>query len=119
MATLEFALLLAATWIVAGNWVCAIIGFWNKWHGIDRSASLVPAVSAILVALAWLIGPRDGRHWIFIIPAVDIGCWVVLWLPFWLMLGGEKRCEALTATDQNGGSIAGSKDSEPMNESQS
>lgn len=120
VVTLRFILLLAATLVVVINWSCVIVSCRNKRRGIDRHHSVVPVVSAILVVVvAWLIGPQDGRHWMFFIPVVDIGNLMVLWLPVWLMLGGPKRNEAPGSTDPSDQPPADSEDLETGNDNRS
>lgn len=108
-------LLFAAVSVVVMNWGCVIVSFRNERREIDRHHSTVPLVSVILTVVAWLMIPWDGRHWLFIIPAADIGNLMVLWFPFWLMLGGPRRSTAADSTDPSDERPASSEDSEAEN----
>lgn len=79
---LAMLILLCAVCAVALNWGCVIASIRNKRHGIDRHHSTVPVVSFILVGLAHVIYPRPDKHWMILIPVLDIGNWSLLALPF-------------------------------------
>lgn len=74
-------LLLLAVHVVVVNWACVGLTVWNKARGVDRRHSLVPVVSLLLVAVAWLVSPWTARSRMFWVPAVDIGTWLVVWIP--------------------------------------
>ncbi len=78
-------LLLLAGYVAAVNWGCAIVSQINRRKGIDRHHSFVPLISVFLSGFAYFVCPRSGRNWVFVVPLCDIGNWVVLWLPFWLL----------------------------------
>jgi hypothetical protein len=116
---LAILLLLATVYVVACNWGCVIVSSRNERRGIDRHHSTVPLLSVILTVAAWLISPWNGRHWLFAIPALDIANWMLLWLPVWLVLGGQQQTAAITSTDQNDEAITDYEDSKTVNDSES
>jgi hypothetical protein len=74
--------LLAAGYIIAMNWICIVLSQRNKKRMVDRHYSTVPFVSILLAYLAYILYPHSGKNWIGIVPLLDIGNWVLLWLPF-------------------------------------
>lgn len=84
-------LLLLAAFVVVMNWRCALVSLRNKRRGIDRHHSMVPLVSIVLAALAYLIYPRPDMMWLFAIPLLDIANWNLLWLPVVLFRQAVKR----------------------------
>lgn len=46
----------------------------------------VPFVSISLTALAAYIHPGEENSWMLLIPLADIATWLVVILPFWLMV---------------------------------
>ena len=98
-----FALALLTTTVV-GNWQVAIINGINRRKGIDRSHSLVPLLSLLFALLAYILCQRSWRHWIWLIPACDIGYWIVLFLPLgFIKKAWLKRMSAIAADKANEG----------------
>lgn len=100
---LAIILLLLAGYIVAMNWGCVAASIRNKKRGIDRHHSTVPIVSFILVALAHLVYPRPEKNWMIVIPLVDIGNWILLWLPNGLIQEWRKRKSTEAGAPPNDG----------------
>ena len=86
-----FAILLFAACIAAMNWSCLIAGMRNKRHGIDRRHSMVPVVSLVAAALAYLIHPRPAGAWAFAVPLLDIANWHLLRLPIAIFREARKK----------------------------
>ena len=71
--------LLIAVSVGIANWGCVIASERNRRKGIDRHHSVVPAVSLLLAgAVAYPLYPFTPRWWIWLIPALDIGTWLLL-----------------------------------------
>ena len=63
----------------------------NRRRGIDKHYSPGPVISAVLAVIAYIVYPFTPKGWIFIIPAMDIGNWMVLiGLPVAIMGGAFK-----------------------------
>jgi hypothetical protein len=60
------------------NWGCVIATARNKRKGIDKHHSTVLLVSIICTSLAYMV---SHNAWVWIIPAVDIANWQLLWFP--------------------------------------
>ena len=89
------AMLLAA-YIVVMNWGCVIASELNKRKGIDKHHSTVPLISLILAGvIAYPVYPFCPKWWIGIIPAVDIGNWMlIIGLPWAIAQGMFKKGES-------------------------
>lgn len=85
------AMLLAA-YIVVMNWGCVIASERNKRKGIAKHHSTVPLFSLLLTGMiAYPLYPFSPKWWIGIIPAVDIGNWMlIIGLP-WAIVHGMFR----------------------------
>ncbi len=85
--------MLLAAYIVVMNWGCVIASERNKRKGIDKHHSTVPFISLILAGvLAYPLYPFTPKWWIGIIPAVDIGNWMlVIGLPWAIARGAFKK----------------------------
>ncbi len=91
-ASASIVLLLLAAYIVVMNWSCVIANGWNKRKGIDKHHSTGPLISLILAGFAFLLYPFTPKGWIGIIPAVDIGNWILLiGLPWAIARGAFKK----------------------------
>lgn len=76
-------LLLFAGYMAMMNWGCVIASMRKRRKGIDKHHSTVPLISLILSALAYAVYPFTPKGWIGIIPALDIGNWMlVIGLPW-------------------------------------
>ncbi len=86
-------LMLMAGFVVVMNWGYVIANEWNKRKGIDRYYSTVPLVSFFLAGiLAYQLYPFSPKAWIALIPALDIGNWILLiGLPTAIARGALKR----------------------------
>lgn len=73
------------------NLGCVIATSRNKRKGIDKHHSTVPIVSAFLAGIAYLVYPFAPKVWIWIIPAIDIGNWGLLWLPVMVLKRGRNE----------------------------
>ena len=51
-----------------------------------RVVGTIPLLSIALTALAAFIHPGPEKRWMLLIPLADIATWLVVILPFWLML---------------------------------
>jgi hypothetical protein len=83
--------LLAAGYIILINWTCAVLTRRNKKRGINRHYSTVPFVTIPLAYLAYILYPYQGGKWIGITPILDVGNWMLLWLPIAFLGGAERR----------------------------
>lgn len=73
------------------NWGCVIASMRNKRRGIDKHHSTVPLISLIAAGLAYFICPHHSKIWIGLIPALDIGNWMlVIGLPVAIAKGAFK-----------------------------
>lgn len=77
--------LLAAIYVVVGNWACLIATLRNKRKGIDQHHSMVPVVSVILAVLGMLFFPFPKGMWILVIPLADVSLWNLLFFPFFII----------------------------------
>ncbi|OGV66198.1 MAG: hypothetical protein A2283_06635 [Lentisphaerae bacterium RIFOXYA12_FULL_48_11] len=85
-------IMLFAASICAMNWGCVIISMRNKKNGTDKHQSTVPLVSLILAMLVNLLYPFTQKWWIWIIPVIDIGNWMlVVGLPRAIAKGAFKK----------------------------
>ena len=85
-------LILLAACIVVMNWSCVIASGINRRRGIDKHHSTGPLVSLILAAMAYPLFPFAPKWWIGIIPAVDIGNWMlIIGLPWAVAHGMFKK----------------------------
>ncbi len=85
--------ILISVYILIMNWGCVIKNIRNKRKGIDRHHSTVPLVSIVFaVALAYPLYPYTPKWWIFIIPILDIGNWIlIIGLPWAIYKGAFRR----------------------------
>lgn len=72
---------LAAGYVLAMNWWCVIATKRNERRGIDKHHSTVPLVTLILAGIAYRAFPLTAKAWIGVVPALDIGNWMLLCLP--------------------------------------
>lgn len=102
-------LMLLAAYIVVMNWGCVVVSERNKRRGIDRHHSTVPLISLILAGLAFPLFPFTPRVWIAIIPAVDIGNWMLLiGLPVAIIQGAFRKGSPNTGLNRTDDPRAGS-----------
>ena len=101
---LTIVILLFAAYIVVMNWGFVFVSSRNRRRGIDRHHSTVPVVTLVLVALAYLLYPRQDKSWMIVIPLLDIANWSLLWLP--VVLIREARRKRIT---EPGGAANGSQ----------
>jgi|SRR5215471_9630514 len=83
---LSIIVLLAAGYVIVMNWICLVLSQRNKKRGINRHYSTVPFVTILLACLAYILYPYQGKKWIGVTPILDVGNWMLLWLPrafFW------------------------------------
>lgn len=84
--------MLLVVFVMVMNWVCVIASERNKRRGIDKHVSTVPLISFLLASVAYEIYPFIPKAWIGIIPAMDIGNWVlVIGLPWAIAKGAFKK----------------------------
>jgi hypothetical protein len=90
-------LLLLGALVAVINWRCVIVSMRNKRKGIDRHHSTVPLISLITTGFASFIYPLELKSWIGLIPALDLGNWMLLvGLPIAIAQGAFKRKEKNT-----------------------
>ena len=78
-ASIAGIVMLLAAHIAVMNWRCVIASEINKRKGIDKHHSTVPLISLILAGVvAYPLYPFTPKWWIGIIPAVDIGTWMLI-----------------------------------------
>jgi hypothetical protein len=82
---LSIVVLLAALYVVVGNWCAAIISIRNSRRGIDQHHSTVPFISFIPTLFGICLFPHpDKAAWMLAVPILDIGN---LNLLFFLLFG--------------------------------
>lgn len=91
LASIAVLLLALAGYVVAMNWMCLYFSYRNVRHGIAKQHSMVPLVSLVLVALAWMLHDPHAMPWLpessfWAIALADISLWSTLWLPVFLLL---------------------------------
>lgn len=86
-------LILLGVLVVWMNWWCVRASTRNKRRGIDKHHSTVPVVSFIFTGvLAYPLFPYEPKWWISIIPAFDIGNWMlIIGLPWVITQGMMKK----------------------------
>ena len=91
-ATIAGIAMLLAVYVVVGNWGCVIASERNKRKGINKHHSTIPLISLILAGIiAYLLYPFTPKWWIGIIPALDIGNWIlIIGLPWAIATGTFK-----------------------------
>ena len=98
--TIAIILMFLAGYIVMMNWGCVIVSMLNKRRRIDRHHSTVPLISFLLTAVAFEVYPFMPKGWIGIIPAVDIGNWMlIIGLPCAIATGAFKKGPLNQASD--------------------
>jgi len=78
---LSIIVLLAAGYVIVMNWISVVLSLRNKKRGINRHYSTVPFVTILLAYLAYILYPYQVKKWIGITPILDVGNWMLLWLP--------------------------------------
>lgn len=59
------------------NWRCVVLSMRNKRNGINKHYSIVPLLSLITCGLAYLICPIEPRVWVWAVPVLDPGNWIL------------------------------------------
>ena len=92
-AIVAVIVLILAAYIAVMNWGCVIASEINRRKGIDKHHSVVPALSLIFAGvLAYPLYPFTPKWWIGLIPAFDIGTWVlIIGLPWAIATGMFKK----------------------------
>lgn len=91
-ANIAIILLLLACLMVVMNWSCVIASERNKRRGIQKHVSTVPLLSLIFAGLAHTLSPWTPKWWIAIIPAGDIGNWMLaIGFPWAIATGAFKK----------------------------
>jgi hypothetical protein len=108
-------LMLMAGYVAVMNWGCVIASEHNRRRGIQKHHSTVPLISLILTALAFEIYPRTPKGWIGIIPAADIGNWMlIIGLPWAIAKGMFKKGTPNQASEATSGSAPGAPPEAPQ-----
>ncbi|MEZ5989389.1 MAG: hypothetical protein R3F30_09745 [Planctomycetota bacterium] len=90
-AALAIALVLLGLYFIAANWACVLVSLRNRRRGIPRHHPVMPLLSVFASIGALVLYPWSPATWILLIPAVDIGNWVlVIGLP-WSIAAGSFR----------------------------
>ena len=107
---LALAFMLMALYIAAMNWGCVIVSMRNRRNGIDKYHSPVPLVSLIFAYLSYLAYPNKPASWIGLIPALDVGNWLLLWLPviWWREFRENRKTEPNDPSNPHSPSAQGS-----------
>jgi hypothetical protein len=85
-------LVLIAAYVAVMNWGCAVASAWNRRKGIDRYHSTVPLISLAAAGLAYFTCPFGPKRWIMLIPALDLGNWILaVGLPVAIAKGARRR----------------------------
>ena len=91
-AAISIILMLLAAYFVVINWICVIASELNHRRGIPKHYSTGPLISLLLAAVAFAVYPFTPKAWIGIIPAVDIGNWVlIIGLPWAIAIGAFEK----------------------------
>lgn len=99
-ASIAVVLLLLACLMVIVNWSCVIASERNRRKGIKKHVSTVPLLSLIFAGLAHTLYPWTPKGWIAIIPAADIGNWMlIIGLPWAIATGAFKKGPPNQASD--------------------
>ena len=96
-------LMLLASYVILVNWGCVIASRRNSRKGIDRHHSMVSGISLILAGIAYPLYPFMPKWWIGLIPAFDIGTWMlIIGLPWAIVQGAfkSKKEQPNKTTDQ-------------------
>jgi len=85
--------ILISGYIAAMNWGCIIKNARNRREGVDRHHSTVPIVSILFAAaIAYPLFPFTPKWWIWLIPVLDIGNWIlIIGLPWAIAKGAFRR----------------------------
>lgn len=87
MTTLRYgvagAVLFLAVLVAARNWY-RLCRPRSRPRGQDTET--VPLLSIGLTAFAAWVHPGEGKSWMLLVPLLDIATWLVVILPFWIML---------------------------------
>ena len=65
------------------NWRRLLRPRHSRW---GQEAGTIPLLSIALTAVAAYLYPGSPKLWLLCLPLVDVATWVVIILPFWLML---------------------------------
>jgi hypothetical protein len=95
-ASIAAIVMLLAAYIAVINWWYVIASELNKRRGIDKHYSTVPLISLILAGvIAYPLYPFTPNWWIWVLPAVDIGNWMlIIGLPWAIAHGMFKKKES-------------------------
>jgi hypothetical protein len=87
-----FALIIFGAFVAFKNWVGVAVSLKNKWAGIKKHYSVLPLVSLLTAGLAFLIYPLEPRMWMWAIPILDPGNWILaVGLPMGIARGAFSR----------------------------
>jgi len=78
LSVIAVGLTVIAIIVMVMNWGYVIVSLRNKMKGNAQRYSTVPLVSIVMTAIAFEICPAKDCGWIGIIPASDIGNWLLL-----------------------------------------
>ena len=117
-ASIAVFLLLIASLMVIMNWSCIIEIARNRRNGIQKHVSTVPLISLIFAGLAHKIYPWTPKTWIAIIPASDIGNWMLIiglpWTIWTIAKGMFKKGTPNKASEAASGSAPGTPPEAPQ-----
>ena len=107
MTTVRFiaciASALLAMLFILFNWSCVIGNPRGRHKENDKHKSFAPLLSVILAAISYWLCPYNWAHWLWILPAIDIGNWaVVVGLP-WAVATGMFRSDENGKNDRSAG----------------
>jgi hypothetical protein len=63
--------------IVVMNWSCVLTGLRNKKRGTGRQPSTISFATLICAAMGYMLYPGTPKWWIWMIPAADVGNWMM------------------------------------------
>lgn len=90
--SIAVVLLLLSCFMVVMNWSCVAVSERNRRKGIQKHVSTVPLLSLIFAGFAHTVYPWTPKGWIGIIPAVDVGNWMlIIGVPWALAKGMFKK----------------------------
>jgi hypothetical protein len=75
----------AASYVALMNAVGGVLAMLRRWKGDTRGYSCVPVVSLILSIVAWLAGRSQFGLWPLLPAVLDVGNWLLVYLPFYLV----------------------------------
>jgi len=107
-------LLLLACLMVVMNWTCVTASERNRRNGIQKHVSTVPLLSLICAGFGHALYPWTPKGWIGVIPAADIGNWMLLIALPWAIAKGMFRKKTPNQASATSGPAPGAPPEAPQ-----